>query len=350
MSPRTGLVYAPLFLAHQKTGHPERPERLTAVACELERAGLIGCFSALPVRPATREELLLAHDPEHLDRVARVTAGPPTALDEDTYCNEHTWLAATAAAGATVDLAVAVMRGEVDRGLALVRPPGHHATPSRTMGFCVFNNVAVAARAAQAADLAMGKARPRLAIVDFDVHHGNGTQEIFDDDPTVLYISLHQYPLWPGTGWLSENGQGAGAGANLNIPLPPGTGDLGLRAAYTRLVLPALRRFSPDLLLISGGWDAHWRDPLAQLQYTLGGYAWVCRELVQAAEALCGGRVVAVLEGGYDTEVLAVGVANLARALVGRDEQEDPLGAGGQGETDAGALLDRVAEALAGGV
>jgi acetoin utilization deacetylase AcuC-like enzyme len=343
MSLRVGLVHAPLFLDHAKPGHPERPERLLAVAAELERARLLEGFTALPVRAASRDELLSAHETGHLDRVHGAISTPPVMLDEDTYANEHTWRAAVCAAGAASDLATAVMSGELDRGLALVRPPGHHATPSRTMGFCVFNNIAVAARAAQSAAAAVGAAaKPRIAIVDFDVHHGNGTQDIFYADPSVLFISLHQFPLWPGTGWLTECGDGPGFGANVNIPLPPGTGDAGLRAAYTRIVLPALRRFAPDLLLVSGGWDAHWRDPLAQLQYTLGGYAWVCRQLVEAADELCGGRVVTVLEGGYDTEVLAVGVANLARALLGRDEQEDPLGAGPAGDTDVEAILDRL--------
>jgi acetoin utilization deacetylase AcuC-like enzyme len=354
MSPRIFLASSPLFLDHAKPGHPERPERLVEVRRELERTSLLAEFTPLPVREATRDELLLAHEAEHIDTVARLVADTPVMLDEDTYANEHTWRASLCAAGASVDLAVAIMRGTCDRGLALVRPPGHHATPSRTMGFCVFNNIAIAARAAQAAgagtcagaspaSASPAGAMPRLAIVDIDVHHGNGTQDIFIADPSVLFISLHQYPLWPGTGWFDATGEGAGVGANVNVPLPPGAGDAALKAAFARVVLPQLRRFGPDLLLVSGGWDAHWRDPLAQLQYSLAGYAWACRQLVQAADELCGGRIAVLLEGGYDTEVLALGVANLARALAGRDEQDDPLGDGGMGETNAGALLDRVA-------
>ena len=343
MPPRLLLAGSPLFREHAKEGHPERPERLVAVDRELERTGLAAAFAPLAVREATRDELLLAHEAAHIDGVAQRVARAPVMLDEDTYANGHTWRASLCAAGAAVDLATAVARGEAGRGLALVRPPGHHATPSRTMGFCVFNNVAVAARAAQAA-MAGGRAgaAPRIAIVDIDVHHGNGTQDIFLADPSVLFVSLHQYPLWPGTGWYDATGTGAGAGANINIPLPPGAGDVALKAAFARVVLPQLRRFAPDLLLVSAGWDAHWRDPLAQLQYSLAGYAWACRQLVQAADELCGGRIAVMLEGGYDTEVLAVGVANLARALAGRDGQEDPLGEGGAGETDAGPLLDRV--------
>jgi len=176
MPPIVGLVQAPLFLEHRRDGHPERPERLVAIAAELERTGLSGAFRNLDARPASREELLLAHDAAHLDQVGRLTSGPPVMLDEDTYANEHTWRAAVCAAGGAVDLTAAVLRGELDRGLALVRPPGHHATPSRTMGFCVFNNVAVAARAAQAMAVGGGApAKPRIAVVDFDVHHGNGT-------------------------------------------------------------------------------------------------------------------------------------------------------------------------------
>ena len=347
MAARLGLVTDPLFLLHAKPGHPERPERLQAVAAELERAQLADLFAPVPARAATRQEVLRAHAPAHLDNVVRLAAGAPLMFDEDTYGNEHTVPVALLAAGGAVDLALRVLCGELDRGLALVRPPGHHATPTATMGFCVFNNVAVAARAAQAAVAAAGGPPLRVAIVDFDVHHGNGTQDIFADDPSVLFISLHQYPLWPGTGWLSETGRGAGLGATLNVPLPPGAGDDALRAAWTRVVLPSLRRFAPDLLLVSGGWDAHWRDPLAQLQYTLGGQAWLGRELVGAAEELCGGRLVAVLEGGYDTEVLAHGVANLARALAGRDEVVDPLGDGGAGQVDATALIDAVEAGLA---
>ncbi len=292
MSLPVGLVYDPVFLEHEAPGHPERPERLAAAVAELDRSGLFARLLPVAARPASREELARAHTSPYLDHVRD-------------------------AAGGTLDLALAVARGELARGLSLPRPPGHHATRDQAMGFCIFNNVAVAARALQAAGAAA-----RVAIVDFDVHHGNGTQDIFRDDPGVLFISTHQHPLYPGTGGLLE----MGGTATINVPLPPGTGDDGLLAACERVIAPALRRFRPQMLLISAGFDGHWRDPLAGHLMSLEGYARLTRELIGLADELCGGRVVAVLEGGYDLAVVAAGVADLARALLGERPVDDPLG------------------------
>jgi len=243
-------------------------------------------------------------------------------LDEDTYFGLGTWNAAVRAAGASVDLAVASVRGEHPRGIAVVRPPGHHAEADRAMGFCLFNNVAVAARAAQAAGAA------RVAIVDWDVHHGNGTQHIFEEDPTVLYTSLHQYPCYPGTGAVSEQGRGRGLGATLNVPLSPGTGDDEYRLAMERVVVPALSRFRPDIVLVSAGFDAFAGDPLAQMNLSLAGFAAISARLVRAADDLCGGRIVAVLEGGYNLEGVSGGVVSLVAAMEGRAPSHPEVVAG----------------------
>jgi acetoin utilization deacetylase AcuC-like enzyme len=313
MSLPVGIVYDPVFLEHEAPGHPERPERLAAAVGELDRARLLARLVPVAARPATREELARAHATAHIDHVRAVTREADGFLDEDTYTSAGTWEAATRAAGGTLDLAVAVARGELGRGLSLPRPPGHHATRDRAMGFCVFNNVAVAARALQP---------HRVAIVDFDVHHGNGTQDIFFDDPGVLFISTHQHPLYPGTGGLHETG----VGATVNVPLPPGTGDDAILAACEQVIAPALRRFQPHVLLVSAGFDGHWRDPLAGHLLSLEGYARLARALTALADEVCGGRLVAVLEGGYDLAVVAAGVADLARALLGERPVDDPVG------------------------
>jgi acetoin utilization deacetylase AcuC-like enzyme len=340
MSLPVGIVYHPAVLEHEAPGHPERPERLAAVVAELDRAGLFARFTPIDARPATREELARAHATAHIDHVRATTRVAGSYLDEDTFTSEGTWDAATRAAGGTTDLALKVARGELQRGLALPRPPGHHATGDQAMGFCVFTNVAVAARALQATGAAV-----RIAIVDFDVHHGNGTQDIFAGDPRVLFISAHQHPLYPGTGGLEETGTGAGLGTTINVPLPPGAGDDDLLAVHEQVFAPAVRRFRPDILLVSAGFDGHWRDSLAGHLLTLEGYARLGRDLVALADEVCAGRIVVVLEGGYDLAVLAHGVANAARALLGDAVAADPLGPHPLGA--ATDVADAVEQALA---
>jgi acetoin utilization deacetylase AcuC-like enzyme len=224
------------------------------------------------------------------------------------------------AAGATVDLTRAVMQGTIDRGIALVRPPGHHATERRSMGFCLFNNAALAAQWA----LDDGGAR-RVAILDIDVHHGNGTQDIFWNDPRVLYISTHQFPFYPGTGNWNEVGGPDAQGANVNIPLPAWAGERAFDLAFERVVLSALARFAPDLLLISVGFDAYWRDPLAQLQLTPAGYRRCVDEAIAACASTTGGKTVVVLEGGYDLEGIGRCAANVTLGLLDDEKQVDDV-------------------------
>jgi acetoin utilization deacetylase AcuC-like enzyme len=228
--------------------------------------------------------------------------------------------------------------GEAANAFALVRPPGHHALASRGMGFCLFNNAAIAARYAQAA-----YKLNRVMIVDYDVHHGNGTQDAFYSDASVLYLSTHQYPHYPGTGYFSEVGAGPGAGYTVNVPLRGGIGDQGFAAICEEIIGPVARRFQPDLLLISAGYDAHWVDPLASLQLSIaGGYFAIARYLVRLADELCQGRLVYTLEGGYDPDALGYGVAATFRALLGDEKAADPLGPAPRPEPSIAEIVQTV--------
>ena len=333
----TGYVYDPVFLQHTLPGHPESTRRLTAVITALESAGLLRLLEQVPSRAATWDELAYAHARSHVERVDRVSRTGGGYFDPDTYANSHTFEAAAMAAGSLIDLVSAVIDGRVSNGFAFVRPPGHHATRDRAMGFCIFNNVAIAALAA--------RRRPtieRIAIVDFDVHHGNGTQSILEHDPDVLYVSSHQYPFYPGTGGHHEIGRGRGKGTTVNLPLPVGVGDEGFKAIYSQILIPVVRRFQPHLILVSAGYDAHWCDPLAGLGLSLTGYAWICDALLNLAEELSAGKIVFSLEGGYDLDVLTAGVANSIRLLLGRTNVDDELGVSERAEPDITNYLELV--------
>ena len=298
-----------LFEQHAPPGaHPERPQRLAAVRAAIERAGVAATGLRLPPRAAEHEELVRVHGADYLHELAQ-TAGMSGFVDGDTYYVPASWEIARAAAGATIDLTRAVVRGDATRGFAAVRPPGHHAEADRAMGFCLINNVAIAAACARADGL------ERVAIVDWDVHHGNGTQHIFEADPSVLFVSLHEAPLYPGTGAPSEVGRGRAAGSTVNVALPAGCGDADYARVFEALVLPALRRFAPELILVSAGFDAHASDPLAHMRVTEEGFATMAEDLAAAADALCGGRLVLVLEGGYHLEALRLSVGRVLEAI-----------------------------------
>lgn len=321
MMTETAYVYHPVYLEHDEPSHPENARRLRRILDVLEEQSLRERLRLLEPRPATEAELLRVHSETYIERVRQAAERGGGRLDPDTYVVSRSFEAALMAAGGIVRAAEAVLTDEIANGFALIRPPGHHATANRAMGFCLFNNVAVAARAA----LAEGNVE-RVFIADFDVHHGNGTADLFARDPEVFYFSAHQYPYYPGTGAAEEMGQGAGSGTALNVPLPTNVGDKGYVHIFDELVWPLAERFNPDLILVSAGYDGHWDDPLAHMALSLGGYARMARELVEMATHLCQGRIIFALEGGYQLDALAYGVLNTFYALLGEDTVVDPLG------------------------
>lgn len=298
----TGFVTHPSSARHDTgVGHPERAARTAAIEERLRASGLVAHVDALTAREAEPGELARVHDPAHVERVQAAIARGRRVLDEgDTRVSADSWRAALASAGGALDAVERVWSGRWSNAFVATRPPGHHAERDAAMGFCVFNNVAVAA-----AHLVETLRVERVAIVDWDVHHGNGTQHAFEHDPRVFYASLHQWPLYPGTGLASERGVGAGLGTTLNLPQPPGAGDAEWIAAFEGHLLPALRAFAPRFVLVSAGFDAHVDDPLAATRLTTPTYARFTRDLLALAREHAGGRLVSLLEGGYDLDALA---------------------------------------------
>lgn len=305
----TLLVSQPNFADHQTPhGHPERAERIAAVNEALAHEH----FAPLVRRDAPYGDITLAelvHDERYMAhlRAARPAEGMGQ-LDSDTFISAKSLSAAATGLGGALAALDAVLLGEVDNGFCAIRPPGHHAEIDQPMGFCLINTVAIVAREAQ-----RKYGAERVAIIDFDVHHGNGTQDIFETDKTVFYASSHQMPLFPGTGHPSEHG----VGNVVNAALKPETDGLAMREAYNQVILPALDNFAPDLILISAGFDAHALDPLAQLEWDDGDYAWITGKLMDVAERRCANRIVSLLEGGYDLTGLAGGVRQHVAMLMG---------------------------------
>jgi acetoin utilization deacetylase AcuC-like enzyme len=310
------IVSSERFAEHQTPpGHPESPERadvMDVVANEWRRRK----GEIVAPRAATREQLARVHDPDYLKRIDE-TAGVAMALDPDTYTSPETAEIARLAAGACVDAVERVMSGRNARGLALVRPPGHHAERNRAMGFCFYNNIAVAAAHAQT----LGAAK--VAIVDYDVHHGNGTQHIFERDPAVLYCSVHQYPYYPGTGAATETGEADGAGLTVNVPLEAGATDNDYHQVFDEIVIPFVRAFGPDLILVSAGLDAHEHDPLGGMRLTTPAFGAMTMALRLVADECCQGRIVAVTEGGYNLRAFRDSLESVVDAL-GAEQAETP--------------------------
>lgn len=318
----TGYVFHPIYLEHNDPGHSECRERLQRIIESLESSGTLARLTPIEATPIDLELLSTMHDPNYIELVERCANSGGGMLDLDTYVNARSYEAGLMAAGGLINAVEAVLTGQVDNAFALVRPPGHHALRNRGMGFCLFNNVALAAQyAIQKHGLS------RILIVDFDVHHGNGTQDAFYERDDVLYFSTHQYPHYPGTGHWKQRGQGKGEGEGytVNVPLPYGVGDEGYAQAFEEILLPLARRYNPNLVLVSAGYDAHWADPLANMRLSTTGFHHLTSTLVSLAEELCQGRLVMTLEGGYDLSALSHSVLATFAALM-REEVEDPLG------------------------
>ena len=318
-------------------GHPERPERLIAIGEAID--DFRDRTRITSPREATPEEILRVHERRVLDALEATRRQPPGRIDADTYFGPSSYDVACLAAGGATDLARRVLSGEVARGLAAVRPPGHHAEAGRSMGFCLFNNVAIAVRALQAEGGA-----PRILVFDWDVHHGNGTQHTFESDPDVLYISTHQFPFYPGTGDFSEEGEGRGRGTTLNIPMPAGSGDVEYIGVVERLVVPAALGFAPDIILISCGFDAHHEDPLASMDVTLEGFRAMAGIMRSLADMLCEGRIVHVLEGGYALNGVREGAQAVLESLVREDDRLERGSGTGSRDLEPGSTLKGVVD------
>jgi acetoin utilization deacetylase AcuC-like enzyme len=323
----TGFFYDAGCLRHDTgPGHPERPDRIRAVREHLVKAGLVdpadgpavpgaGRAPAPPIRewrpaPCDPDHLVRVHPAPYVAAIETACRRAPARLDPDTAVSPGSWEATLLAAGAAIDACEAVASGRLQNAFVCARPPGHHAETDRAMGFCLFNNVAVAARYLQTQ-----RGLGRIFIVDWDVHHGNGTQQIFEADDSVFYFSTHQYPFYPGTGGRNERGAGRGEGFTLNVPLPAGTGDAEYLRIFREILRPAIDRFDPEMILVSAGFDAHRDDPLASMAVTEAGFASLTRIVREVAGEHCGGRIVSLLEGGYNLGALARSVEAHLRVL-----------------------------------
>ncbi|WP_456426480.1 histone deacetylase family protein [Rhodocaloribacter sp.] len=332
---KTAFSHNPSHHDHALAGHPERPDRLDAILDVLRGDEVWERLDHREAAPVDLDTVRLVHTDDYVQRLERMVRSGGGMLDADTYATPASLDVAREALGGLLAVTGAVLDGEADNGFAAVRPPGHHARPDAAMGFCLLANVAVAARWAQ-----RRFGVERLLIVDFDVHHGNGTQEVFYEDPNVLYVSTHRYPFYPGTGAADETGAGRGRGATVNLPFPPATGDDAFLTAFRRILAPLAARFRPECIFVSAGYDAHWKDPLGGLNVSTTGFAGIVFEMLSWADAFCGNRLVCALEGGYHPEALAHSVrATVCRLEDPEAETDDPFGPAPGRTADVDALL-----------
>ncbi|BBO68241.1 histone deacetylase [Desulfosarcina alkanivorans] len=333
----TGVVWDPVYLTHvTDEGHPDHPRRLKSLYRHLRDTAVNHRFKTVTPPAATDEEILLVHSPAYLEQVKATAAIDASALSADTLTCRHSYRAAAMAVGGTIEAVRQVVGGTLSHALVLARPPGHHAERSRAMGYCIFNNTAIGAMAARAN---MGVAR--VMVVDWDLHHGNGTQHMFERDPSVFFFSSHQFPHYPGTGHLTETGLGPGEGTTMNVPLSRGWGDGEFTALYRRLLTPVVRAFKPELILVSAGFDIHVDDPLGGMTVTPAGFAGLTRLLLDLARQTCAGRVVFCLEGGYNADALSDSALAMIDELTGRTSTDVTAMAAGADPGRLNPVLER---------
>jgi len=337
-SKKVGVVLDQLFFKHNRVDHPENAKRLIAIDNALTKANLWKQLTPVKGRFAVNEELLLAHSQGYIDEIEILSDDEESFFDEykqDTYINKYTFDAAKMAAGSNINLNLAVYDREVDTGFALLRPPGHHALENRAMGFCIFNSDVIAARALQ-----NERGVKKIAIIDFDVHHGNGTQDLTASDPSIMAISIHQHPYWPLTGALEFTGNDDAKGTIVNCPFNTGAGDHAYLGVYDQVIHPKLVEFQPEHIIVFAGYDAHWQDPLARHEVTVKGFNQLVDKCVNSANQLCNGRISFTLGGGYNLKPLAESVVGTFHTLLNNPEKDqDKLGAGPIAQND---YLDQI--------
>ncbi len=335
---KVGYFYSPIFLKHSSAGHPEAPQRLEAIMQVWQDTHLLDKLVALEPTAADNDQILRVHSLKHLNMMENADRRGGMQIDGDTYMNEYSHQAALLSAGAAINAVDAVMNGVVDASVSIARPPGHHATRDLAMGFCLFNNIAIAAQ--HAIDV---YGLERVLIMDFDVHHGNGTQDIFYSSPQVYYFSAHRYPFYPGSGHWRDIGAEEGRGFTFNVPLPHSVGNEQFARVFDDLLYPAMARYQPQLVLVSAGYDAHWADPLGALTLLdATGYAYMTRVLHSIARDFAQGRIAFILEGGYNFDALGWSTHATVEALFGNSVTEDPIGAPPREERDISDLIEHL--------
>ena len=329
---KVGIVLDKLYVDHDNgPGHPETFERVLAIVDMLKFTKMFDEVVRIEPRDATREEITLVHTPEHYDKIASTKGKHKVFLDADTSTCAVSFDAALRAAGGTISAIDSVLSGEVDRAFPIVRPPGHHAEADRPMGFCLFNNVAVGA-----AYLTEVKGLDRVLVIDWDVHHGNGTQHIFEDSSKVLYFSTHQFPFYPGTGAAEEVGTADGAGYTVNVPMPPEMGDNEFISIFDEILKPIIDQYKPQFILVSAGFDIFFEDPLGGMKVTPEGFAKLTRHLTDQADRVCNGNIIFLLEGGYNLDGLWISTKEMLEELLDKKHTDYDIG---DSETQAVELI-----------